>query len=1111
MVRPILLKIKGLNSFEEEQVIDFDRLTSKGLFGIFGATGSGKTSIIDAITLALYGEISRYEGEGRGKKFINVNMENSKVSLEFAISGIDGEERYVAERGYKRHNESQKVMLARLYKKTEAGEEVLADKTTQVTEAVENIIGLGYKDFSKTVVLPQGKFSEFLLLANTDRRNMLERVFHLEKYGENLLEAIRAERNVKVQKLSILNTKLDMYGEVTPNIIKENEMKLKLLDKELDELKTKQKEVAEESNSLKNVQTLCKQLKSYEDKLNSISDKDAEIEEIKIFLIRANQAKLIIPSYTELNETRRLYEENEENLKAHEELYNKLVADEKEAYSKLSKIVSLKNEEVPKLDDKVFVLRQAISISKDKEKIEAERKALLQEHKRIKIELDAIECEKNKLENQRQSLKDELKDVAERKKLIQATLANKKSVENACRVITKINDHEARVDDFAGKRKVYKEKVVEYKKELKLLEKQEYSYEVEVLRVYNHVESEYEKLKEEINITENNIEEEKKELSALQATIRKNERNNIIAIVAEELEDEKPCPVCGALQRDVPTHKAFSDNLNVLFDQEQSLKVNIESKKTSLDNFISSLLKLEVLSKEVKGYKEQIKNEIQLAEEDTLNVDISELEVIFKDLVQKIINLNTEKEVLLARIQKDEEVASCVYGQIQEIKDKIEVDRKSLEEAYQGISSKEINKLNEVIKLYDDELIDIIDKEEVKNKNIDELNLKLEELNEQYQRIKSKSDEVIVVGREKSGRIKELESQILELSQGKEIKSYLEEVEARKDELITNEESARVAYENINKELSKELEMNARLREKKYTVNTILVKQEENFDLLTKKHDFKDIEDVLKYSITEEYERLKESEIRIFEDNKNDVVSNIKRLRREIQNIDIENIDERLSLSINQKETLDAKILEDTQRYGITKQNIRKMKIDFENITMLDKEKKALDDYVDILVDLSKVLEGKKFVEFVAKKQLKYIVVDASSRLKDMSSGRYALELDDTEFIIRDDHYGGLRRSPKTLSGGETFMTSLCLALALSSKIQLKNRSTLEFFFLDEGFGTLDLGSLDIVMNSLIKLQSQKMRVGVISHVEEMKSRIPAKLEVIPANQGLHGSLVYLE
>ncbi|MDY5437077.1 SbcC/MukB-like Walker B domain-containing protein, partial [Peptostreptococcus porci] len=165
----------------------------------------------------------------------------------------------------------------------------------------------------------------------------------------------------------------------------------------------------------------------------------------------------------------------------------------------------------------------------------------------------------------------------------------------------------------------------------------------------------------------------------------------------------------------------------------------------------------------------------------------------------------------------------------------------------------------------------------------------------------------------------------------------------------------------------------------------------------------------------------------------------------------------------------------------------------------------------DNIDSLEKVMRGNRFVEFLSKIYLKNIVVDASKRLDKITNGRYSLEIDsDYMFVVRDNYNGGLRRSADTLSGGETFLTSLSLALALSSQIQLKGSAPLEFFFLDEGFGTLDEELLDVVMESLENLKSSTLSIGVISHMEEMKNRMPVKL-VVEVDQVEMSSKVYIE
>jgi len=165
-----------------------------------------------------------------------------------------------------------------------------------------------------------------------------------------------------------------------------------------------------------------------------------------------------------------------------------------------------------------------------------------------------------------------------------------------------------------------------------------------------------------------------------------------------------------------------------------------------------------------------------------------------------------------------------------------------------------------------------------------------------------------------------------------------------------------------------------------------------------------------------------------------------------------------------------------------------------------------------LLSKLQSVLRGNAFVEFLAEEQLMQVSRAASERLGQLTRQKYAIEVDSSGgFIIRDDSNGGVKRPVSTLSGGETFLTSLSLALALSAQIQLKGQYPLEFFFLDEGFGTLDQDLLETVIVALEKLHYDKLTVGVISHVPELRARLPRRLVVQPAEPGGKGSSVYLE
>lgn len=141
---------------------------------------------------------------------------------------------------------------------------------------------------------------------------------------------------------------------------------------------------------------------------------------------------------------------------------------------------------------------------------------------------------------------------------------------------------------------------------------------------------------------------------------------------------------------------------------------------------------------------------------------------------------------------------------------------------------------------------------------------------------------------------------------------------------------------------------------------------------------------------------------------------------------------------------------------------------------------------------------------------MEVVARQASDRLSGLTWGRYALTFDENgDFLMRDDHNGGSTRPVNTLSGGETFLTSL--ALALSAHIQLRGQHPLEFFFLDEGFGTLDPDLLDVVVSSLEKLNLDRMSIGLISHVPELRQRMQRRLIVDPALPAGRGTQVRVE
>jgi DNA repair protein SbcC/Rad50 len=141
-MRPKLLEIEGLQSYRDLQKIDFDALSETGLFGIFGPTGSGKSTVLDAITFVLYGKVKRAERGTQG--IINLHQKTARVSFTFELLKDKIRKTYRVERTYQRKKGSDnscEPKIARLIEVTPVGEIPVCDKATEVSSSIEELLG----------------------------------------------------------------------------------------------------------------------------------------------------------------------------------------------------------------------------------------------------------------------------------------------------------------------------------------------------------------------------------------------------------------------------------------------------------------------------------------------------------------------------------------------------------------------------------------------------------------------------------------------------------------------------------------------------------------------------------------------------------------------------------------------------------------------------------------------------------------------------------------------------------------------------------------------------------------------------------------------------------
>ncbi len=176
---PLQLTIRGLSSYQKEHHIDFERLLEGQLFGIFGPVGSGKSTLLEAMVLAMYGDTDRLNRSGDNRNYNLMNLKSDELLIDFQfVSGVAGRTYRCIYKAKRNKKHFDRVMPPEHSAYVREKGEWVPIPIKQIEEAV----GLNYANFKRTVIIPQGKFQEFLQLGPTDRTKMLQHIFGLDKF-----------------------------------------------------------------------------------------------------------------------------------------------------------------------------------------------------------------------------------------------------------------------------------------------------------------------------------------------------------------------------------------------------------------------------------------------------------------------------------------------------------------------------------------------------------------------------------------------------------------------------------------------------------------------------------------------------------------------------------------------------------------------------------------------------------------------------------------------------------------------------------------------------------------------------------------------------------------
>ncbi|MFR5592520.1 MAG: SbcC/MukB-like Walker B domain-containing protein [Clostridium perfringens] len=1170
-MKPIKLEVKGLNSFIDKQVVEFDKLTERGLFGIFGPTGSGKSTILDGITLALYGDIAR-----KSSNYINTNCDDVYVSYEFQITGNEVK-RYRVDREFKRDNKSGGIRnkSSKIIDITGGVENVLEEKAKAVTSKCEEIIGLKLDDFMRTVVLPQGKFSEFLKLEGKERRNMLERLFNLRKYGDDLSSKLSLEIRKEKDKMNVLEGQLKGYEGVSEEALKAKEEEIKEINlsiKSKEELLNKIKKEFEEAEKVWNTQ---KELYDKRIEEESLVSRSEEIKSFKERVEISNKADKVIVFINNLEEI--LKEINKEDLKFNElnKKLEELINLREENKLKFEEVAKKKEEKLPDLRLKKEKLLESQKERDILFQIKADGVKLKEACKKIFEDRSKCDTKLNSIEENEKRLNEELKEKEERKEELFVHEEFKNKINSGLFILNSYEGLDKQFNEI-------KSEEIELKKYIKNLtedkEKSEKDLKVKIeslsktrdklesllketpgdsnsilekqikLGEYREKLNKYKEIKnslEESLKSKNNFEEKlkafenqklllEKEVRELKEYINKVNVEELAHKLRENLVDGECCPVCGS------THHELNKVEKINLEESNEKTTLLESKEEKLKELILEFSKIEATLE----YENKKIEELNISIEEVGEVNeerLKSLEEEFNTLKDKIEEFNLKKEnlekdleklkeeknnlenifnkaevILCEKIVREKEIASKVKeldkelklknSELNSIKNELKIEDIKLENELILKKEKEKNLLEKEIRILRTQL-------EESNKIKDELREKRDALKENYLSQKSLLDGKVEVYREKErmikGALKGLIDEALPIEKI-DIKGLLEDLQLEIDyienaylNLSEEKEKLEKAFNNMNQEV-------AVTKERVNSLNLRKENEEKKVNLALEEEGFKTILEVKEGILSKDEKEKLKILIEEYHNNLIKVRANIELLIKKLNGKSLTEEEWTRVLQEKNNTEKELKEVEELKIRLVTESEAIKKKLEEQKDILEIKAKQ--EHKLALLSDLEKLFKGKKFVEFIAANQLKYISIEASKKLKDITNGVYGLEVDENgKFIIRDYKNGGAERDASTLSGGETFLASLALALSLSSQIQLKGTAPLELFFLDEGFGTLDDNLLDVVMSSLERLHHERLSVGIISHVESIKNRVPVKLILTPAEAGIGGSKVKIE
>ncbi len=1166
------LDLLNIHSLKGPNSIDFNNppLSQTGIFAIVGATGSGKSTLLDVIMLALYGQIPRYDKRISVDDVQNLGTvltkgtEKGFAQVEYSTHNKLYRSKWYIEK--KRKNYSYSMELSQL-----PNEKIIEEKKSEVPKRNEQIIGLNYNQFLKSIVLAQGNFAKFLKANPEERTLMLEKITGTEIYrliGQRAFEITRNFSNKLKEKenlLSQFDTLTDQKRYEIKVKIKQLEQNINFVDKNISifdekihikkqikqinqnitDLKSKlnqiNKKIVEYKPTIEKLET-HKKISEYKTQIFEVNDLNNTLNEINLKIDKYNQEKVDIESninekllekekkQNSLNNIQLKVDNAQQYICKAEDLSQKIGLKQQNFEHKKNDLLKLQKNEKFILDEIQQNKEQIIKFQSERDSTE---KWLIKNKilENLKTDYVIIEQLFDSYEKAKSKISDaieqsSLKNYFSQNNLKQYPQIVQNIINNLHYEINKIKlDEDIEIENLKLKKDnlfseiEYIDRLVQiaefYNKDYKQTQKLQSEKQIFNDDLQNY-EQKRKKTENELEITSKNIEELQKKYEKEQLEA-KYEQDRL------KLKNNEPCPLCGAVHHPYvdKNQKVKIDFTKKLIDKRKKLKSDLDKNLQLILSKISSIkTSIENNDKQIYELNENIEkynqNSINIQNNISEKFKLKEVEKI-EEYRKKLLDDKTKLQKIISDAEKYSKFnnqlinAQYLLEKINELFDFNEKSRNKLKpylNYYKGNNKPDniLESLKNYMVKFDEKTQKINDiKTNLKTKQaiVDKNNSQIENLQTDIK--KAETD------------LNNAKNSLLENKNNLEqiIKNKLENLKPKK---FTETYNTKISdlKDNLSVLEKKIAELNARFSEIEKNISNLMNEFKKKTDELNtkesdllvklKKLQIKTVDQAAKNLLQKEKVQEIEKNCQKFNNEQISINQSLQDYKKNLINLKQKDDDttiEQCQTELNRLKNHQKQINRDCGSYKnmLENDNLQrdkkiKLKKEFDEI---NNEFKKWDKLNYIIGDA----KGKRFAEIAQQFTLTELILLANNHLKKFSN-RYILDkTSDTKnnLFVYDTFMGMTKRSVHTLSGGETFLVSMSLALALSDLASRKTK--IESLFIDEGFGSLDEQTLDKALVNLEKLHSDYNRtIGIISHVPDIKERINTKILIQKNNSG---------